>query len=267
MLERCPYYEVCDAETRQMRGDGEHYCLGSLNWEFCQQFKYLSREGDALRAYSRDEAIKQMTSNIVNDLEVELESTLKICLIAHQGEVLFRSRQWSEADLLVAQNFVRYKIDSINYGDSLRLQNEQNFLFLKIHQQVMLICFTKLDLDGLIDVIKKNLSQYHADLETYLDSHPLSHEIEPPEENVVLTLFDDLQKKLEAINPKVIIKDLNTIQEKISTFFSWNKIFYEISILIERLEQYPVQAELNKKEREKILIKIREWEKGIRLID
>ncbi|NVM52589.1 MAG: hypothetical protein HWN66_02715 [Candidatus Helarchaeota archaeon] len=269
MLERCPYYEECVVETRQMRGNVQYYCLGSLNWEFCSQFQHLSFSGNSFQGYSRDDDIKQIARTITKELKSKLQSPLIMALVTTRGEILYRDRQWSETELLAVQNLVRYRIESINFGEFFKLQNGKKILFLKIHQLIMLVCSAFVELDELIEITNKNLSDYHTNLDTYLNKHPISVEKESParlEENVILTMFETLQKRLEAINPKIIITDLNQIKEKISELFSWNSIFYEVSVLIERLERYPVQTELKKQEKEEISKKIMEWQENIRKV-
>jgi len=269
MLERCPYYERCDADTRQSRGNGEYYCLGSLNWEFCSQFQHYSLTGESIKGYSRDDEVKQIAMTIHRNLKSKLQAPLILSLITRQGEILYRDRQWSEKNLLVAQNLVRYMVDTIDFGEFFKLQNGDHFLFLKVHEDIVLICGTKIELGEIIKIVKENLMEHQTDLENYLKDHPIALEMESPpsfEENLILGLFKDLQRKLEVINPKMIIDDLMKIKEKISDLFSWNRIFYEISILIERLEGYPVQTELNRQEKEEILKKIEDWREKVRQV-
>jgi len=271
MLENCPYYTKCDAEIRQISGSNERYCLGSKNWEFCPEFKSLSLGGEISREYSRDPEIQEIIKTIIfKDLKIEYQSQFILALISHQGEVLYRDRHWSETNLLVAQNLCRYKIDALNFGEFFKLEEKEYFFFLKIHEFLMLVCNTKLDSEQLVKIIKRHLSDYHAKLDDYLKTHPISFEKEPGvkiEENIVLSMFEDLQKRLEAINPTIVIMDLNKIREKIFELFSWNRIFYEVSILIERLESYTGHTELNQQEKEEILKKIREWQENIRKVE
>ncbi len=270
MLESCPYITRCDAETRQLRGSAEHYCLGSKNWEFCPEFQSLSLGGVVFREYSRDTEITELVkTTILKDLKTEFQSQLLVAIISNQGEVLYRDRAWSETDLLVAQNLSRYKTDTINFGEHFKLQNKDFFLFVKIHELLMLVCNTKVNSDQLITIIKRYLSDYHVNFEEYLEKHPISFEKEPSatlEENIVISMFDELQKRLRATNPTIVIGDLNKIKEKIFELFSWNRIFYEVSVLIERLEGYPVQRELSKQERDEIVHKIMEWQENIRKV-
>ena len=268
MLESCPYYTKCDAEIRQIRGSNEHFCLGSKNWEFCPEFKNLSLGGEISREYSRDPELEEIVKNsIAKDLMLEYQSQIILALISNQGEVLFRDRHWSETDLLVAQNLCRYKTDSLNFGDFIKLEEKEYFLFLKIHEFLMLVCHTKLDSEPLVEIITRNLQNYHAMLDDYLKKCPISFEEDlgdKIEENAVLSMFEDLQTRLEALNPDIVIRDLQRIKDKISDLFSWNRISYEVSILIERLKSYPVHTELNHQEREDILEKIRDWQENIR---
>ena len=264
MLERCPYYERCSPETRQIRGSSEHFCLGSLNWEFCPQFQDYSRSGETFLGFGRDEEIKQLGRTISKNLQNKIRSSLVNSLVTSKGEVLYRDRQWSEQDLLFIQNTIRYKSGEMELGEFLKVQNNENILIIKVHQHILLICKVRVQLDELLEFIIENLSNLQADLESYLTENPISLETEGPEQNIILTLLKDLQKKLEAINVTTVIQDLNKIQEKISEFFSWTRMLYEISMLIEQLEQYPSKNELKERERKEILKKIKEWQEKIR---
>jgi hypothetical protein len=223
--------------------------------------------GESIAGFGRDEEVKQIGRTIYHEIHNKLQSPLIISLISVQGEILHRDRRWTETYLLVTQNIVRYLIDSIQVGQFFKLENANNFLFMKIHSKVMLVCMTEAKLDDLIEIIQEKLEDYESRIEVYLSNHPIIIEKEAsfsPERSLVLELFAELQEKLQATDAELIVRDLYRIQEKISDFFSWNKIFYEISILIEELEQIPAPNELNNKERSEILEKIREWREKIR---
>jgi hypothetical protein len=264
MLERCPYYERCNIDTRQLRGNGEYYCLGAANWEFCVQFQEFSLLGDSFLGFGVDSEIKRIAKMISSNLRTNLQISLSISLVASQGEVLYRDPQWNEGELIITQNLVRYMSGSIELGECYKLQNKENILLMRIQQNIVLVCKVNEDLEKLIKVLTTNLSNYQKELDTYLIDHPISAEIETPEDDTILSMFEELQKKLEDINPQTIIQDLNQIKEKISEFFSWNRIFYEISILIEKLEKSPTQNELKSREKKEILEKIRKWQDKIR---
>ncbi|MHA1277294.1 MAG: hypothetical protein ACTSQI_17230 [Candidatus Helarchaeota archaeon] len=266
MLERCPYYENCSGTIRNIRGNREYYCLGSLNWEFCPQFKDYLLTGESNKGFGRDETIQQVARTIFLELKNKSQSSLIISLISSQGKVIYCDRRWTETYLLVTQNIVRYLIDSIKVGEYIKLQNAYNFLFMKIHDEIMLICMTQTKLEPLINFFQEKFPDYKSRLDNYLKQHPLKDENKsdlPPEKNSVLELFTNIQHKLETTQVDLIIHDLYKIQEKISNFFSWNKIFYEISVLIEELEAIPVQHQLNPQERTDILKKIRVWQEKI----
>ncbi len=267
MLERCPYYEKCSRTIRNVRGNREYYCLGSLNWEFCPQFKDYLLMGESIAGFGRDEEIRQIGRTIYHEIHNKLQLPLIIALISVQGEILHRDRRWTETYLLVTQNLVRYLIDSIQVGQFFKLENANNFLFMKIHSKVMLVCMIEAKPDELIESLQDKLDDYESKIDEYLSMHPITIEKEAsysPERNLVLELFTELQEKLQSTGAELIVRDLYRIQEKISDFFSWNKIFYEISILIEELEQVSASNELNNQERSEILEKIKEWQEKIR---
>ncbi|MHA1265427.1 MAG: hypothetical protein ACTSRS_09355 [Candidatus Helarchaeota archaeon] len=267
MLERCPNYEICDINKKQLRGNGELYCLGSLNWEFCPEFQFLLNGNNIFYGYSRDGEIRKIGTSILKDIKAKWPNQISLSLILDQGEVLFRDRYWTETDLLLIQNITRYKIHTIGCGEAISLINGEKFLFLKIHSAVMIVCKTISKLNSLKEIMKPYLAKYQKQIEEYLIvNHQLLNIESPsqPEENLVLALFEELQNQLETINPKRIVTILNKIQERITKFFSWNHIFYEISNLIERLEDYPVRSELNQQEKEEILLKIKEWQNTFR---
>lgn len=267
MLEKCPYYEECSADTRQIRGNGEHYCLGTLNWEFCPEFKHFSDRGVKSQGYSKDGKIKRIVGEIKQDLREKLHSLIDIALITPQREILYSDYSWSESNTLLAQSITQYKMQSLNFGDSLTVSNEEKFLFLKVHPDIMLACMTKGDVGEVKSQLKDHISDYRSNLDKYVQEFPLINKTDfrvNLEENTASRLFEDLQKRLESINPQMLITDLNTIKDTISTVFAWNQIYYEISLLIERLKDYPIQTELEKQERTEILTKVREWYKTIR---
>lgn len=266
MLERCPYYELCDSNTRQIRGNSEYYCMGSLNWEFCHQFKDKSLSGE-IPGFGRDNEIIHVARTIFRSISAELQIPFKILLISNNGEILYRDRDWKETYLLVAQNLIRYMIDSIEVGEYITLISSNNFLLFKILDSITLVCLTRTSLEGLINHLEEKYTDYQALLEEYISNHPIStsaKEKTSSDEGRILQMLSNLQAKLQAINPEMIIKDLHEIQDKILNYFSWNRIFYEIASIIEKLEKFPSQDELNNDEKEEILGKIREWQEQVK---
>ncbi|HUX98773.1 MAG TPA: hypothetical protein VMV49_04420 [Candidatus Deferrimicrobium sp.] len=264
MLERCPYYELCNINTRIKNGNKEYYCLGSANWEFCSQFQEYSLLGDSYLGFGVDPEIKRIAKMISGNIRSNLQIPLSISFVATQGEILYRDPKWDDSELVFIQHLVRYMTDSVEIGEFYTLKNKENTLFMKIHEKIIIICKVKNSLEKIIKMLTENLMNYQKELETYLNDHPISFEMETPEENAVLSMFEDLQKKLLDISPQTIIQDLSKIQDKISEFFSWNRIFYEISLLIEKLEQLPIQNELKSREKKEILEKIRKWQDKLR---
>ena len=266
MLEHCPNYNRCDANTRQVRGSSEHYCLGSLNWEFCPQFKDILLSGGVLHGFGRDEDIIQVARSICRIIHSKLQKPLIIAILTYQGEKLYQDQQWNENYLLAAQNIARYMIDTNTIGEYFKVENLYKFLFFNITEEFILLFKTEAELEEVISVIQEQLSNFQMKLKDYFKTHPLPAQMEgakTPEEGLILDMFVDLRQKLEVINPEIVIQDLFRIQQKISKFFSWNRILYEISILIEKLKEFPAGDELDSQEKEEILGKIKEWQQKI----
>jgi len=90
MLEKCPYYEKCEGEIRHVRGNSEKFCLGTINWEFCTQFRNLELSGERIfnevkynngarslgNSRDIDDEIINLARNIDELLKITLENLL-----------------------------------------------------------------------------------------------------------------------------------------------------------------------------------------------
>jgi hypothetical protein len=143
-----------------------------LNWEFCPQYQTLVLIGDSLREFSHDNEIKQI-ARLISRTVKESGQDLIISFVTFQGEILYHDQQWTDTDLLIIQNLVRYKCDSIKIGESFKLLDSTNLLFIKIQELLMLVCMTSTELDSLLRLIQEHFSEYNSLLESYLNKHPL----------------------------------------------------------------------------------------------
>lgn len=119
MLERCPYYEICDGEIRYARGNGEYYCLGTINWEYCTQFKGFALTGEMTFSKTKGDTaeIIKITRNMDDLLKIAFENLLSYqnalenYLEAHP--LSFQSAH-EENELQIIINNLREKVEAIN---------------------------------------------------------------------------------------------------------------------------------------------------------
>jgi hypothetical protein len=119
MLERCPYYEICDGEIRHARGNGEYYCLGTINWEYCTQFKGFALTGEMTFSKIKDNnaEIVNIARNMDDLFKITLENLLSYqnalenYLEAHP--LSFQSER-EENELQIIINSLKEKLETIN---------------------------------------------------------------------------------------------------------------------------------------------------------
>ncbi|MHA1649342.1 MAG: hypothetical protein ACTSYB_04030 [Candidatus Helarchaeota archaeon] len=102
MLERCPFYGKCSANTRYSKGNNEYYCIGTINWEFCQEFQDKVLAGASIRKFGRDKEVKRIAYRIYKRLGKEIDKLFHISLIADTGEIFYYDRHILESYLFIS---------------------------------------------------------------------------------------------------------------------------------------------------------------------
>jgi transcription termination factor NusB len=170
MLYKCPYYETCEAEIRHALGNNERYCLGSINWEYCSQFNKFELNDNS---EGRNSELKHIAQEIHKDLQQKFQYSTLFALISFRGEALYRDQGWTFEKLDLIQNLTRLLIPYMNSNEYYILKNSENFLFLKIHDSILLVGAASKNVENLLKGVQENLTKYQAMLETYLTMHPL----------------------------------------------------------------------------------------------
>jgi hypothetical protein len=170
MLDRCPYYETCEAEIRHALGNNEKYCLGSINWEFCSQFCNFE-----LNEYSdgRNSELKRLVQEIHADLQQKFQYSILFALISFQGVTLYRDQGWALEKVELIHNLTQILIPYMKSDDYYILKNGENYLFLKIHNSILLVGAPSKDVEDVLKGVQENLTKYQAMLDNYLTIHPV----------------------------------------------------------------------------------------------
>lgn len=170
MLDRCPYYETCEAEIRHTLGNNEKYCLGSINWEYCVQFnKFELNESHN----ERNSELKRIAQEIHKDLQQKLAYPILLALVSFHGDCLYQDQGWPIEKLDLAQNMAQILIPYMDINEYYMLKNRDNFLFLKIQGSTLLVCMADKTPEVLLQGIQQNLTKYQEMLVSYLTTHPI----------------------------------------------------------------------------------------------
>jgi hypothetical protein len=170
MLDRCPYYGICEAEIRHALGNNEKYCLGSINWEYCSEFnKFELNEG----GNERNVELKRLAQEIHKDLQQKRQQPVLLALVSFRGDGLYQDQGWSIEKLELIQNLTRILVPYMDVNEYYLVKNRDNFLFLKIQVDTLLVCMAGTTPEDLLPGLQANLPKYKEMLESYLTTHPL----------------------------------------------------------------------------------------------
>ena len=265
---KCLNYENCSPNERLIQGNNEQYCLGAH--ELCLKFKRqeFTKNREDLSPY---ELINRIVRRIFIDVKSALKKKVEIAIIDSDLNLIHLDSSVREAEISFIRRYLINNYTQIKLGEFSSIVYESKTIGIyKVIKEAVVTISVENGITNELKSLVNDINKYENDLtkgyETFKDHLLMYKEYSLASSSKSISdIFNSLKNLVEEEIPALkLANHLQEMRDDISKVFAWHPVLMEMeSFARDKLNKYPKNSKLKKKDKVMLLDNVENWKKRL----